>query len=139
MTPSKQEIWMSKIFDFLETAAEKLNNINAGMTCSSIVSIEKLFSNDDWGLCEVKKYSPDLTKAGQLPCDSELKAELRMCKLYQVIPNYTNNHFIDRELNRPCKKRKLNSKIDNLLNKIVIKIKDDSEKFTTLEEFINKL
>ena len=130
---------MSKIFDFLETAVEKLNNINAGMTCSSIVSIEKLFSNEDWGLCEVKMYSPDLTKAGPLPCDSELKAELRMCKLYQVIPNYTNNHFIDRELNRPCKKRKLNSKIDHLLNKIVIKIKDDSEKFTTLEEFINKL
>ena len=88
---------------------------------------------------QVKKYSPDLTKAGSLPGDSELKAEMRMCKLYQVIPNYTNNHFIDMELNRPCKKTKLNSKVDNLLNKIVIKIKDDSEKFTRLEEFINKL
>ena len=86
---------------------------------------------------QVKKYSPDLTKAGPLPCDSELKAELRMCKLYQVIPNYTNNHFIDMELNRPCKKTKLNRKIDNLLNKIVIKIKDDSEKFTNFYLLLN--
>ena len=126
-----------KICDFLQTAAEKLNHINAGMISSSIISVEKLFSNEDWGLCEVKKYSPDLTEARSLPGDSDLKAELCM---YKLMPGKrSNSHFICKELSRQCKKRKLDSKIDSLLNKIVIKIKSDREKLTKLEEFVNKL
>ena len=69
---------MPKICDFLE----KLTDINAGMTCSSIIGKEKLFSNEDWRLCKVKKYLPYLTEAGSLPGESELEAELCICASY---------------------------------------------------------